>query len=120
MVELERTFHEESKDADGLDMDQFVKVFQTVLGGANKKENENDNDDVSNKNTINSMVTDEEEEKNSKRYLTHLFMKIDANSDGTVDWEEFLNFLLLENQGLESTHFDQVNVYKMYFGKKII
>jgi WD40 repeat protein len=30
--------------------------------------------------------------------LTHLFMKIDANSDGSVDWDEFTNFMLLENQ----------------------
>ncbi len=26
-------------------------------------------------------------------------MKIDANSDGSVDWDEFTNFMLLENQG---------------------
>ena len=30
--------------------------------------------------------------------LVHLFMKIDANSDGSVDWEEFTNYMLLENQ----------------------
>ena len=36
---------------------------------------------------------DPAKEVKSKRYLTHLFMKIDANSDGTVDWEEFLNFI---------------------------
>ena len=34
----------------------------------------------------------------SHEQLTHLFMKIDANSDGTVDWDEFTNFMLLENQ----------------------
>jgi hypothetical protein len=28
----------------------------------------------------------------------HLFMKIDANSDGSVDWNEFSNYMLLENQ----------------------
>ena len=30
--------------------------------------------------------------------LIHLFMKIDANSDGSVDWDEFTQFMLLENQ----------------------
>ena len=34
---------------------------------------------------------------NSRQELTHLFMKIDANSDGSVDWDEFTNFLLMEN-----------------------
>ena len=34
----------------------------------------------------------------SHEQLIHLFMKIDANSDGTVDWDEFTNFMLLENQ----------------------
>ena len=28
--------------------------------------------------------------------LRHLFMKIDANSDGSVDWDEFTNHILLE------------------------
>ena len=28
--------------------------------------------------------------------VNHLFMKIDANSDGTVDWDEFTNHILLE------------------------
>ena len=27
--------------------------------------------------------------------LSHLFMKIDANSDGTVSWDEFVSFLFL-------------------------
>jgi len=109
MVELERTFHEESKDAGGLDMDQFVRVFENVLAAIDDDHHEDppqDNPDGANPRQ--SVSLDPEEERaNSKRYLTHLFMKIDANSDGTVDWEEFLNFLLLENQGLESSNFDQ-------------
>ena len=40
----------------------------------------------------------------TKRELTYLFMKIDANCDGTVDWDEFTNFLLLENQGADNSH----------------
>ena len=31
--------------------------------------------------------------------LKKVFQKIDANSDGTVDWDEFTNYLLLEEQG---------------------
>ena len=29
-------------------------------------------------------------------------MKIDANSDGSVDWNEFMNYMLLENETLAS------------------
>ncbi|PNW80352.1 hypothetical protein CHLRE_07g313850v5 [Chlamydomonas reinhardtii] len=31
--------------------------------------------------------------------LAKLFMRIDANSDGTVDWDEFSTYMLLESQG---------------------
>eukprot|EP00484_Ammonia_sp_Unknown_P029258 CAMPEP_0197028102 /NCGR_PEP_ID=MMETSP1384-20130603/7880_1 /TAXON_ID=29189 /ORGANISM="Ammonia sp." /LENGTH=1184 /DNA_ID=CAMNT_0042457053 /DNA_START=22 /DNA_END=3576 /DNA_ORIENTATION=- len=99
MAELERVFHDESQDADGLDIDQFVEVFQTVL--------EPQNDANADHRHKKEEAHDVDANINSKRYLTHLFMKIDANSDGTVDWQEFLNFLLLENQGLESSNFDQ-------------
>eukprot|EP00163_Fabomonas_tropica_P012293 TRINITY_DN23550_c0_g1_i1.p1 TRINITY_DN23550_c0_g1~~TRINITY_DN23550_c0_g1_i1.p1 ORF type:complete len:1206 (+),score=227.35 TRINITY_DN23550_c0_g1_i1:301-3918(+) len=58
------------EDEDGLDQDKFVENFRDILG---------------------SNMTDRE--------LTFLFMKIDANSDGTVDWDEFSNFMLLENEG---------------------
>jgi len=30
--------------------------------------------------------------------ISYLFMKIDANSDGTVDWDEFTNFMFLHAQ----------------------
>ena len=30
--------------------------------------------------------------------LEQLFMKIDANSDGTVDFDEFLNYILVETE----------------------
>ena len=39
--------------------------------------------------------------------LTHLFMKIDANSDGSVDWDEFTNFMLLTNQAAMERGEDQ-------------
>ncbi|KXZ56621.1 hypothetical protein GPECTOR_1g56 [Gonium pectorale] len=31
--------------------------------------------------------------------LAKLFMRIDANSDGTIDWDEFSTYMLLESQG---------------------
>mmetsp|Transcript_21466 Transcript_21466/g.40888 ORF Transcript_21466/g.40888 Transcript_21466/m.40888 type:complete len:1024 (+) Transcript_21466:252-3323(+) len=34
----------------------------------------------------------------SEEQLMHLFMKIDANSDGTVDWDEFTNHMMLEQE----------------------
>jgi len=112
MVQLERTFHEESKDAGGLDMDQFVRVFENVLAAIDE-ENQSHTDNDANKaeppKKLNILQRAQAKIKaaDSKRYLTHLFMKIDANSDGTVDWEEFLNFLLLEQAGLENSNFDQ-------------
>ncbi len=30
--------------------------------------------------------------------LGRLFMRIDANSDGSLDWDEFSNYMLLESQ----------------------
>ena len=32
--------------------------------------------------------------------LRKLFYRIDANADGTVDWDEFSQYMLLENQGM--------------------
>jgi len=34
----------------------------------------------------------------SRKELRQLFMKIDANSDGSVDWDEFTNYIISENQ----------------------
>jgi len=62
----------EEEGCDGLDIDEFIKIICKVIG----------------KNT-------------DQKIYTQLFMKIDANSDGTVDWDEFTNFLLSENQGID-------------------
>ena len=44
----------------------------------------------------------------SAESLSHLFMKIDANSDGTVSWDEFVSFLFLSNaEQRNSTNNDQ-------------
>ena len=45
----------------------------------------------------------------SSLQLEKLFMKIDANSDETVDWDEFMNFMLLENQSLDIMTVDTAN-----------
>jgi len=62
-------------EAQELSQEQFVEAFTEVLG------------------------------KNlSEQELTHLFMKIDANCDGAVDWDEFTDFLFLnsaEDKGSE-------------------
>jgi len=70
LMELKAAFDRADTDGGGsLDIDEFLVAFGEVLG---------------------KNLTHEQ--------LTHLFMKIDANSDGSVDWDEFTNFMLLENQ----------------------
>jgi len=50
--------------ADGLSLQEFVLAFASVFPGKSVKE------------------------------LTYLHMKIDANSDGTVDWDEFTDYII--------------------------
>jgi len=70
LMDLKAAFDRADTDHGGtLDIDEFLAAFGNVLG---------------------KNLTEEQ--------LTHLFMKIDANSDGTVDWDEFTNFMLLENE----------------------
>ncbi|KAJ3217574.1 WD40 repeat domain 95 [Dinochytrium kinnereticum] len=61
------TFHEHKNDdgSTGFDIDKFREVFGKVLGGGL-----------------------------SYDQMTMLFMKIDANSDGTVDWDEFSTYMM--------------------------
>ena len=38
-------------------------------------------------------------------------MKIDADSNGSVEWHEFMNYMLLENMtlaGMKKEHFDYI------------
>ena len=49
------------------------------------------------------------------KQLNQLFMKIDADSNGSVEWNEFMNYMLLENQTLSSMkqeHFDYIESKK--------
>ena len=70
LMELKAAFDRADTDGGGsLDTEEFLEAFGEVLG---------------------KNLTHEQ--------LTHLFMKIDANSDGSVDWDEFTNYMLLETQ----------------------
>ncbi|CAK9112051.1 WD repeat-containing protein 64, partial [Durusdinium trenchii] len=72
-----------------MDQDSFVEAFGEILG-----------------NNLTSLQ------------LTHLFMKIDANSDGSVDWDEFTNYMFLNNQdssGAEASQSVDDEASRQYF-----
>lgn len=51
----------------------------------------------------------------SDKEFKQLFMKIDADSNGTVEWNEFMNYMLLEKQTLsnmKTEHFEYVKSKK--------
>eukprot|EP00899_Mesostigma_viride_P003218 jgi/Mesvir1/12898/Mv05924-RA.1 len=74
LVQLKAAFDAADTDGSGaLDKEEFLGTFRSILAAA-KKEKAGD----------------------LETQLAHLFMKIDANSDGTVDWEEFTNHIFLE------------------------
>ena len=47
-------------------------------------------------------------------------MKIDANSDGTVDWEEFTNHLLLEQIAADGNEDLKAGFYSKVFKPSIL
>ena len=71
-MELREAFDLADIDAGGaLELNEFIEAFGEVIGKhMNMKE------------------------------LKQLFMKIDADSNGSVEWPEFMNYMLLENQTL--------------------
>ncbi|XP_076807925.1 WD repeat-containing protein on Y chromosome-like isoform X4 [Clavelina lepadiformis] len=74
LKELEEIFKEAARDdAGGLDMHQFR---------------------IAMKKTMKDYVDDQE--------LDTIFMKVDTNCDGTVDWDEYLSYMLLEYQKKEN------------------
>lgn len=86
-MELREAFDVADKDNGGaLELDEFIEAFGEVIG------------------------------KNmNMKQLQQLFMKIDADSNGSVDWDEFMNYMLLENQTLSSMkqeHFEYVKSNK--------
>jgi len=84
LIELREKFDKADLDHGGaLELDEFVDAFGEVLGVGM-----------------------------SRKQLVQLFMRIDANSDGSIDWEEFMNYILLENESLSSMraeHCEYVN-----------
>jgi Ca2+-binding EF-hand superfamily protein len=60
--------HRNEDGSPGFNIDKFREVFSTVLGS--------------------SLSFDQ---------MTLLFMKIDANSDGTIDWDEFSTYMINVN-----------------------
>ena len=71
---LERIFEEADEDGGGgLDLDEFKEAMKRII--ANKG----------------GILPHQDE-------LAIIFMKVDANCDGTVDWEEFCSYMLMENQ----------------------
>lgn len=56
----------------GLNLDEFVTAFGNILGKTMRKHE-----------------------------IVNLYMKIDVNCDGKVDWSEFMEYMLLQNHGIE-------------------
>ena len=67
--------HRNEDGSTGFDIDKFREVFGAVLG-----------------------------ENISFDQMTMLFMKIDANSDGTMDWDEFSTYMMTVNVEEEEAH----------------
>lgn len=96
MLKLRDTFQKADTDGGGdLDIDEFVDAFDgrfcvsvsiSCIGSAWTSE-------------PTSLCIPGVLPAGSQEELRKLFLRIDANSDGTVDWDEFATFILLENQG---------------------
>lgn len=41
-----------------------------------------------------------------------MFMKIDANADGSVDWDEFTSFMLMESKGIDALQENSLRLFK--------
>ena len=73
-MELREAFDIADTDKGGaLELEEFIEAFGAIIGkGMNHKQ------------------------------LQQLFMRIDADSNGSVEWHEFMNYMLLEKQTLSS------------------
>ncbi|KAI8902061.1 WD40-repeat-containing domain protein [Globomyces pollinis-pini] len=67
--------HRNEDGSTGFDIDKFREVFGNILGG--------------------NLTFDQ---------MTMLFMKIDANSDGTMDWDEFSTYMMTVNSENDESH----------------
>ncbi|XP_038078621.1 WD repeat-containing protein on Y chromosome-like isoform X2 [Patiria miniata] len=74
LQKLQEIFEEADEDGGGgLDIDEFRQAMRKIMGEGMMEE-----------------VDDKE--------LAIVFMKVDANCDGTVDWDEYLSYMLMEYQ----------------------
>lgn len=92
---LKSAFHQADKDGGGdLDIEEFVAAFANVA-----KEHREGASLADEGGDPSSSASTEAEAENNDAKLRQLFTRIDANADGTVDWNEFSTYVLLENQG---------------------
>ena len=74
LQQLQQIFEEADEDGGGgLDMEEFRTAMRHAMG---------------------DHLTDDD--------LDRIFMKVDTNCDGTVDWDEYLNYMLLEYTGKDA------------------
>lgn len=86
-MELREAFDIADTDKGGaLELEEFIEAFGTIIGkGMTPKQ------------------------------LRQLFMRIDADSNGSVEWHEFMNYMLLENitmSSMKQEHFEYVKTSK--------
>lgn len=82
-MQLKEKFNAADSDQGGaLELEEFVAAFGSVLG-----------------------------HNLTKKELIQLFMRIDTNSDGSIDWDEFMNFIILENENLASMRAEHCEYY---------
>eukprot|EP00742_Colponemidia_sp_Colp-10_P008505 GILJ01009216.1.p1 GENE.GILJ01009216.1~~GILJ01009216.1.p1 ORF type:complete len:1025 (-),score=150.44 GILJ01009216.1:215-3289(-) len=77
----------DASQSKSLELEQFTEAFQTVMG-----------------------------HDFSKKHLKELFMKIDPNGGGSINWDDFTNYMLLENQSLSTMRDDHAEFEKAEVG----
>jgi len=81
---LQKIFEDADEDGGGgLDIEEFGQAMKMAFGSVDELDDEQ---------------------------LQLMFMKVDTNCDGTVDWEEFCSYMLLENQQKDSMTRDVIDL----------
>jgi WD40 repeat protein len=92
------TIRDAFSDAESLNMQEFVQVLKL----AHEKEFQKLKEVIGASNLMSEKGDKSGGRRTSfktKQILHRVFQKIDANGDGNLDWDEFTNYLLLEEQG---------------------
>ena len=74
---------------------KFIELIQNILS-ANKNNNNNNNN--TNKENTDDIIEDTTPRSFDDEDLRNLFLMIDADSNGTVTWKEFSNYLFLSEK----------------------